>query len=221
MQKELVQVKATPGAHVITDVRETQSGIWVDVQLIGGGQYSARMEDVTPYDASQPAAEGNQLFQLAQRAVIKYSLDPMRVQKAHDLASREGWIIPRDGSLMVKSQSFDDYNFQSVKNPKGKIYSVSQSSCTCKDTERGNICKHRIAAWMYREMHPEYKSVRIFVHEYCFECGTAHWIETRGGIEICHGEKFDPRNIPQTYFKTRNFTSARRPAEIEVFAKGV
>jgi len=62
MQKELVQVKATPGAHVITDVRETQSGIWVDVQLIGGGQYSARMEDVTPYDASQPAAEGNQLF---------------------------------------------------------------------------------------------------------------------------------------------------------------
>ena len=145
MQKELVQVKATHGAHVIIDVRETQSGIWVDVQLIGGGQYSARMEDVTPYDASQPAAEGNQLFQLAQRAVIKYSLDPMRVQKAYDLASREGWIIPRNGSLLVKSQSFDDYNFQSVKNPKGKIYSVSQGSCTCKDTERGNICKRDIS----------------------------------------------------------------------------
>lgn len=65
-----------------------------------------------------------------------------RIQKARHIAETRGAIehTPDPDVFMVRSDS----------NPRGKYrVDVKEKSCTCPDAGRGNVCKHRLAVWMY------------------------------------------------------------------------
>ena len=45
---------------------------------------------------------------------------------------------------------------KSESNPLGGYrVDLAAKTCTCPDSGRGNVCKHRCAAWLYRENHAQ------------------------------------------------------------------
>ena len=147
----LYSVKGYKGAHVLTDLRETNQGTTATVQLIGAiSPFNATLSDLTPFTMADKF-EGDPITQLAQEAATIYGQDPQRIQKAAALARTKGEVQPANR----------DYMGEQIKNPsmktlivKGRAgwYIVERGNCQCPDNKKGNTCKHRIAAWMYREM---------------------------------------------------------------------
>ncbi len=94
---------------------------------------------------------------LAQEAVTTYKLDPARVQRAAEIVegSRTN-CQPAHRDENGEPINTPSYEIQAVKSQNANNsgwYLVRRGSCTCHDSrEDGNICKHRIAAWMTREL---------------------------------------------------------------------
>ena len=65
-----------------------------------------------------------------------------RIRKARLIAEARGAILPTPDPniFLVRSDS----------NPLGQYrIDVQAKSCTCPDAGKGNVCKHRLAVWMY------------------------------------------------------------------------
>ncbi len=156
--KTLYTVKNHPGAHIVRAIRErvdenAQTHICAEVLLIGAQlPYTVPLADVRPWASDSPRAQMpavNRTVALAQEAVLVYGLDPARVQRAALLMYSRGVLparynadgTPRETSLDVLA----------VRVSAGGWYTVERGSCTCPDHRAGHVCKHRIAAWMYRE----------------------------------------------------------------------
>jgi hypothetical protein len=92
---------------------------------------------------------GDPITLLAQEAATVYNLDPKRVQRAAELA-RNPFAIQNARRDENDKQITPSLRVQCVKGSKG-WYVVRPNFCTCPDHQRGNTCKHRIAAWIHRE----------------------------------------------------------------------
>lgn len=84
--------------------------------------------------------------ELAAEALKRWpSLDPARVEKAVQIASKHGMIY----NAQCKPGEFD------VRNSKGNGWyhvDTHAKTCTCPDSRQGHTCKHRLAVWMFVEM---------------------------------------------------------------------
>ena len=86
---------------------------------------------------------------LATEAIRVYGADPARVQRAVELLQRQAVHLARyDRSGLPVVPSLEIF---AVAGSQG-WYTVSHGECTCKDHQLGHVCKHRLAAWMYREV---------------------------------------------------------------------
>lgn len=94
-----------------------------------------------------------QYADLANEIKEKWNLETGRVEKAVKLASTRGMVLNalrnEHGQSITPSE-----NLIIVRGSKGGFYYVrmSQKSCTCIDHKRGNVCKHRIAAYLSTEL---------------------------------------------------------------------
>jgi hypothetical protein len=70
-----------------------------------------------------------------------------RIDKAIDIVNTNFMIFPTEDEniFKVRSSTFRKPDSLAV------IYSVhtDQKSCSCEDSRKGNICKHRIAVWLF------------------------------------------------------------------------
>ena len=148
----LYSIKGYQGAHSIIDMRDTDSGTIATVQLIGSAlPFSAALPDLTPYQTTNALPTDSDIITLlAQEAAILYGADPERINKAAELA-RQPYAIQNARKDFLGEPIKPSLNTLIVKGHAG-WYLVSKGSCTCPDsTKRGQVCKHRIAAWMHRE----------------------------------------------------------------------
>ncbi len=154
----LFGVTGHPGAHVLLNVRDvydTDPSVITtiaDVHLIGAPlPYCVPADTVhayTPADAF-PRHEFFNVVDLAQEAVLTFGTDPERVMSAEDLVhSKSVHLAQRNEAGFPITPSLDVFI---VHGSRG-WYVVRRGSCTCSDHTKGNLCKHRIAAWMYREL---------------------------------------------------------------------
>lgn len=185
----LYNLKNHEGAWKFLELRETEAGTIATVQFIGAPlPISADPQDLTPY-TGEAAQYNDPIATLAQRAAIVYKLDPARINRACN-------IIRTDNPPMIREAT---EHLRITSSNGKKSYRVAQKSCDCYDSQKGNICKHRIAAWMYRELHPE-PEYKTYAMHYCMDCLREHWMEiTRYDGDKCHGEAINPLHIPQTY----------------------
>lgn len=155
MSTPLYTIKSHPGAHILHHVRDTESGTIADVQLVGAPlPFSVPVSDVADYQpataAPYQAATPGDIIALAQEALTVYALDPGRIARAADLA-RDPYKVQQAKRDVFGGPIKPTLNNLIVKASKNGWYMVTRGSCTCKDHTRGNVCKHRIAAWMHRE----------------------------------------------------------------------
>ena len=111
--------------------------------------FSVPLSDVHAFTQADAMPEGDSITMLAQEAVISFGADPARVNRAAELA-RNPYTVQQaakdeQGETITKS-----LNVFAVKGSSG-WYVVRPGACTCEDHKRGHVCKHRLAAWMYRE----------------------------------------------------------------------
>lgn len=127
------------------------------------------------------------------QAVSAYHLDTPRVERAVEIVLRN--CISHDANGVAKCQSLTDAT---------KTYTIARGACTCEDHARGNVCKHRIALWLLKqvgETRPARESLYV-VKCYCDDCMCEHWIEVQGKKEICHGVNFTPWQMEGYYTKS-------------------
>lgn len=131
---------------------------------------------------------------LAEIAVNKYNLDPARVDRAVEMLAKHPNIIHHDINGLATVPSLTDAT---------KSYSVTRGACTCADSAKGSICKHRIALWMWAQVNRTQpaRTTIYTVKCYCESCMTEHFIEVQGAKEICHGANFDPYAMKNYYIK--------------------
>lgn len=151
----LYSVTGTKGAHIAQEIRVTGTGPQphpsvVDVQLIGASlPFSAPLADVHAYTQADAMTEGDPITILAQEAVILFGADPARVNRAAELA-RNPYSVQQAAKDEQGMSIKKSLNVFAVKGSSG-WYVVRPGACTCEDHKRGHVCKHRLAAWMYRE----------------------------------------------------------------------
>ena len=127
----------------------------------------------------------------AEKAIQKYRLDPARVDRAVEIVIRKN-IRYINGIAEITAS--DEKEF----------YSVTLKSCTCPDsTVNKQICKHRIALWMYEQATPAptYEDNFYMAYIHCMDCNRQHYIKIDGQKEICLGYQFNPAHIPTHYTK--------------------
>lgn len=103
-------------------------------------------EEVQPV-AQAAYMDSQTIFDICTEAVIRYHLDPARVLRGAIISTKRG---------MIGNASRDENGEPITPNPrvkwirgsKGGFYTVKKGFCTCEDHKNGNICKHRIAAWI-------------------------------------------------------------------------
>lgn len=160
------QVQGRQGAHLARSLKLLEGVETIEVLLIGepeSHQYgydqvnhweripAAQVTAYTPA-AAYPVPQYPTTISLAQEAVTVYGLDPQRVQRAAEIIHRRFAIVnaQRDEhGITISRPSIKVLAVESDR--RNGWYVVRAGSCTCKDNEQGNTCKHRIAAWMYRE----------------------------------------------------------------------
>lgn len=148
--KTIYTVREYKGAHMLIDMRDTDAGTICEVMLIGAlNSFSAQMADLTPYQLADALTEGDPITLLAQEAATIFNAEPMRVQKAANLC-RNPYAVQNARFDFLGEPIKPTLKALIVKGSHG-WYNVSLKACTCKDHAQGNICKHRIAAWMHRE----------------------------------------------------------------------
>ncbi len=146
---------------------------------------------------------GRTVEHLVYKVLFNFALDPARVLRAVSILNNPALIEDKGNFYLIKSDETKP------------AYIVTRGHCTCKDSEKGNICKHRIAAFFKRMQSAP--RPRYFEFNYCLLCDFAHWLEDG---ETCNGKDFDPRlSIKNATFKMRNTTSTTKPASIDVYIK--
>ena len=150
----LYSVKGYKGAHVLRGVRVTaEFGETADLQLIGASlPFSVPCSDVQTYTQAEAMTEGDAVTLLAQEAVLFYGQDPARVQRAADLARKPYAVQNAQRDEAGEGIPRPSLSVMCVKGQSSGWYVVRPGSCTCPDHKNGNTCKHRIAAWMHREL---------------------------------------------------------------------
>lgn len=149
--KTIYTVKGYKGAHMLIDMRDTDSGTICEVMLIGAlTSFSTQMTDLTPYQLADALTEGDPITLLAQEAATIFNAEPMRVQKAANL-SRDPYAVQNARFDFLGNPIKPTLKNLIVKGSAG-WYNVSLKACTCPDHSKGNTCKHRVAAWMHREL---------------------------------------------------------------------
>lgn len=166
--------------------------------------------------AAEYHGDGTDIFeQLAIKACRKYGTEEGRTHRAA-LIVRENNPASDEGCIGVGQRG----ELRMIAPDRAETYTVTTKSCNCKDSQFSRqICKHRIAAWMYEQRFGKKQIIPdCYQFIWCMDCMTHHWIETSNGKEICHGENYDPRtNLPYgAKVKQSNFSSARNPATIEI-----
>lgn len=148
--KTIYTVKGYKGAHMLIDMRDTDTDTICEVMLIGAlNSFSTPMADLAPYQLADALTEGDPITLLAQEAATIFNADPARVQKAANLC-RDPYAVQNARYDFLGEPIKPTLKALIVKGAHG-WYNVSLKACTCKDHTQGNICKHRIAAWMHRE----------------------------------------------------------------------
>jgi hypothetical protein len=96
---------------------------------------------------------------LAAEATARYHLDPLRVDRAINIIENHTVMMARvdeDGKQITPTHAA-----YAVKSPAKKsnqpdavwyIVRPADKSCQCYDSHAGNICKHRIAVYLYTEL---------------------------------------------------------------------
>ena len=153
----LYSVKGHTGAHVLSKTQEahhdpnsatpTAYGIGY---LVGGDQtITAPLSDWQPFTMAHIYQGADLITALAQEAAVIYNLEPQRIAKAADLA-RNPYSVQQARRDEHENPINKSIKVLCVKGSSG-WYVVRPNFCTCPDHTRGNVCKHRIAAWIHRE----------------------------------------------------------------------
>ena len=82
---------------------------------------------------------------LAQEAINKWHVDPARMQKAVEIVMNRYQIYNQhcpEGEYDVRSQNVNAWYHVNTK----------KHTCTCPDSQKGYVCKHRLAVWLYVEI---------------------------------------------------------------------
>ena len=80
---------------------------------------------------------------LANEITFKWKVDPDRLAKALEIVAQRTAIYNKycpPGSFDVRASSKGWYRVD-----------THARTCTCQDSTRGNVCKHRIAVWIYTQ----------------------------------------------------------------------
>lgn len=96
---------------------------------------------------------------LAQVAIERYHADPSRVARALKILQQKS-IYPAkydENGMPIARPTFD---IAAIPGQKG-WYVTRKGKCTCRDCQLGNVCKHRIALWIYIETE---KLVDEYIH---------------------------------------------------------
>ena len=176
--------------------------------LSNGGQVCTRrenMKDIEPVfifdDNEANASNPRTPAALAHKAIYNYHLSPSRVLSALLILEQGRKAInPQKGFYIVQS------------DPDRPRYAVTTKSCSCPDSDvSGNICKHRIAVWMYEKQNAPMH--RFYQFQFCPLCNQTHWL--RDG-ETCEGKDLDPLTLKMRVVKTRTISKEQPYAEIEL-----
>lgn len=99
------------------------------------------------------------LQDLATEAITRYHADPARVERALIICERGGFNIgcPRwdENGMPVKQSDKDLPDLVIVRSSSGRgwyFVRPGDRSCTCRDHAQHNVCKHRLAVWMWYEL---------------------------------------------------------------------
>lgn len=82
--------------------------------------------------------------ELAAEAEARWHAEPIRLQKAVEIVTNRYQIYFKncpEGEYDVRSQAGSGWYHVDTK----------KKTCTCKDSQSGHICKHRLAVWLYTE----------------------------------------------------------------------
>jgi len=80
---------------------------------------------------------------LADEITFNWKVDPDRLQKALEIVALRTaifWKFCPPGCFDVRASSKGWYRVDTYAR-----------TCTCQDSTRGNVCKHRIAVWIYTQ----------------------------------------------------------------------
>ncbi len=154
----LYAVKNHTGAHVLTRTTEAHHEptndtptLYACLYLIGGGEsFTVRADEIAPFTMEAIYQGGDMITALAQEAAVIYGADPARVDRAASLA-RNPYQVQQARRGHNGEKVTPSLNLLCVQGSKGGWYLVSHGKCQCEDHKRGEVCKHRIAAWMHRE----------------------------------------------------------------------
>jgi hypothetical protein len=83
--------------------------------------------------------------ELAQEALDRWNVSPERLQRALVIVKGKTNIYNRNcapGEFDVRSQTALNAWYH---------VNTKTHTCTCKDSQKGNACKHRLAVWMYTQ----------------------------------------------------------------------
>lgn len=82
---------------------------------------------------------------LAQEAIDKWHIDAARIRKAVEIVAENHSIYNSEcapGEWDVRSQTALNSWYH---------VNTHARTCTCTDSQRGNVCKHRLAVWLLTE----------------------------------------------------------------------
>ena len=82
-------------------------------------------------------------FDLAKEITLNWKVDPDRLQKALD-------IVAQRTSIFWKFCPPDCFDVRASSKGWYRVDTRART-CTCEDSTRGNVCKHRIAVWLYTQ----------------------------------------------------------------------
>jgi len=66
-----------------------------------------------------------------------------RIERAIDILSNRDIAEVTPTVFLVQAQTDESISYR---------VDIAEKSCTCPDSARGNICKHRVAVWLYRKI---------------------------------------------------------------------
>lgn len=176
----LYTVKGVKGAHILLGMREVDTTpepgaepirqTIADVHLIGALlPYSVNVDDIALFTMEDRLAETSDIYiSLAQEAITAYGLDGKRTQRAAALARDKYAVQVAKRDEHGEPIPNPSHKKLCVKGSNNGWYVVTVGSCTCPDHKNGHVCKHRIAAWMMKQItaRPLAAAARVTVAEY-------------------------------------------------------
>jgi len=88
-------------------------------------------------------------------------LDPARIGRAVELVCKKGMVFTANRDEHGNSIQPRGEKLTIVRSSTGGYYYVRKGSCTCPDHLKGNICKHRIAAYVNHTFLDKYQKMLV------------------------------------------------------------